>query len=185
MCVSQQQESHLVHLWISRWHMKKIWMFVVLILQSTFLCWVGDELKWPRWSQLVPNFYADGTCLQLCLNGCALVQKVKGIHLGASPRGRKCTSHFFILLYGKFHEATSTLLPTLLPFFLVLIPITLPTPLLLPKRSSLWNAVVTFVLPTLMSICSLWLGPSQAPKYVLVPWFPGLHIHLTFLLTYW
>ena len=156
-------------------------MFVVLILQSTFLCWVGDELKWPWWSQLVPNFYADGTCLQLCLNGCALVQKVKGIHLGARPRGRKCTSHFFILLYSKFHEASnssSTILSCTNSNHT-----SNPTP---PSQNIIfWNAVVTFELPTLMSICSLWLGSSQAPKYAFVPWFPGLRIHLTFLLTYW
>lgn len=54
-----------------------------------------------------------------------------------------------------------------------------------PQKIVLWNAVVTFVLPTLTSICSLWLGSSQAPKYALIPWFPGLHIHLTVLLTYW
>lgn len=42
--------------------------------------------------------------------------------------------------------------------------------------------MVTFVLPTLTSICSFWLGSSQAPKYALVPWFlPGLHDYLSCL----
>lgn len=160
-------------------------MFVVLILQSTFLCWVGDELKWPWWSQLVPNFYADGTCLQLCLNGCALVQKVKGIHLGSSPRQEVYQS----FLHSSLQQIPWSIIYTSSNSSSTILSCTNsnhtsnPTPP--SQKIILWNAVVTFELPTLMSICSLWLGSSQAPKYAFVPWFPGLRIHLTFLLTYW
>ena len=49
----------------------------------------------------------------------------------------------------------------------------------------LWKAVVTLVLPTPTSTCSLWLGWSLAPRYAFFPWFPGLHILLIFLLPYW
>ena len=192
MCISQEQEFHLIHLWISRdcemnlqAHEKNLnvccinikkyipllggrWTEMTLMVStgSKFLCWWHMSAVRPEW---------------LCT-----CTKSEGDPPWSQPERQEVYQSF---LHSSLQQIPWSIIYTSSNSSSTILSCTNsnhtsnPTPP--SQKIILWNAVLTFQLPTLMSICSLWLGSSQAPKYAFVPWFLGLCIHLTFLLTYW